>query len=328
MPWPEALTGDPCPACGSRELRVLFNARDRLYATTEQVFQVVECRACRLIRLNPRPDPQELERYYPRNYWFAPEQNRAARLEQLYRRTVLLDHVHFIERAMRGSVPPGIVLDVGCGGGLLLELLRQRGRCGAAGPFVGLDFSLDAASVAWHRSQVPAICASLTSAPFAAESCAAVTMFHVLEHLYDPVGYLEAAHRLLAPGGRLIVQVPNAACWQFLLFGERWNGIDVPRHLIDFRAADVDRLLEACGFEVLSHKYFSLRDNPAGLATSLVPSLDPMSRRLRGVAESPRARVMKDLAYFGLVVASVPFTVLEAACHAGATVMVEARKKT
>ena len=46
--------------------------------------------------------------------------------------------------------------------------------------------------------------------------------------------------QLLKPDGRLIVQVPNAACWQFLLFGERWNGIDVPRHLIDFRMSDLD----------------------------------------------------------------------------------------
>ena len=59
--------------------------------------------------------------------------------------------------------------------------------------------------------------------------CAAITMFHVLEHLYEPASYLDAAHKLLRPDGRLVVQVPNAACWQFLLFGERWNGIDVPR---------------------------------------------------------------------------------------------------
>ena len=63
--------------------------------------------------------------------------------------------------------------------------------------------------------------------------CAVVTMFHVLEHLYEPASYLDAARDLLRPDGRLILQVPNAACWQFLLFGERWNGIDVPRHLIE-----------------------------------------------------------------------------------------------
>src|SRR4029079_5907411 len=140
---------------------------------------------------------------------------------------------------------------------------------------------LDAANVAWRRAGVPAMCATLSRAPIAPGSCAAITMFHVLEHLYDPGCSLAAARQLLRPDGRLILQVPNAACWQFLLFGERWNGVDVPRHLINFKASDLDKLLDACGFEVLRHKYFSLRDNLAGLATTLAVQLDPMSRRLR-----------------------------------------------
>lgn len=306
---------------------MLFSSTDRLYATTDEQFQVVECLSCRLIRLNPQPKPTELHRYYPESYWFTADSGKTAFLEQLYRRLVLLDHVHFVERALRESDQPGTVLDVGCGGGLFLQLLKERGHAGPPGRFIGLDFSLDAAGAAWHHAGVPVICGSLTSAPLQPESCAAVTMFHVLEHLYDPASYLEAAHRLLTHDGRLIVQVPNAACWQFLLFGDRWNGIDVPRHLIDFRASDLDQLLDTCGFEVLHHKHFSLRDNPPGMATSIAPQLDPMSRRIRKVAETERQRFWKNLAYLGLVAASVPFTLLEAACRAGATVMVEARKK-
>lgn len=288
---------------------------------------MVECRGCRLIRLNPQPKPSELHKFYPESYWFTPESSQTARLEQLYRRWVLLDHVHFAERAIADSEQSGTVLDVGCGGGLFLNLLKGRRKVDP-GRFVGLDFSLDAAGAAWHHSGIPVICGSLTSAPIAPASCAAITMFHVLEHLYDPASYLEAAHRLLAPDGRLIVQVPNAACWQFLLFGEHWNGIDVPRHLIDFRASDVDQLLDTCGFEVLRHKHFSWRDNPPGMATSIAPQLDPMSRRVRKIPETERQRFWKNVAYLGLVAASIPFTLLEAACRAGATVMVEARKKS
>jgi hypothetical protein len=152
-------------------------------------------------------------------------------------------------------------------------------------------------------------------------------MFHVLEHLPDPQPYLEAARELLAPHGRLIVQVPNAASWQARIFGRRWNGLDVPRHLHDFRAADLAALVSRSGFDVVREKHFSLRDNPAGLATTLVPSLDPMARRVRSVPESAGSRVARDLLYFGLVLASVPFAALEAAFRAGATVMLEARRR-
>ena len=266
----------------------------------------------------------ELRDYYPAHYWFVPESTAADRLEQWYRRLVLRDHLHFVERALRDSEEEGLILDVGCGGGLFLQMLAERtGR-----KVAGLDFSLDAANVAWRRSGIPAVCATLSRAPFAPETCAAVTMFHVVEHLYDPASYLDAAHQLLRPDGRLILQVPNAGCWQFLLLGERWNGIDVPRHLIDFRLSDIETLLSHTGFEILRTKHFSLRDNPAGMATSLAPGLDPMARRLRRMAETPRQRLLKDLLYVALVGACLPFTVVEAACRAGSTIMVEARKKS
>ncbi len=274
------------------------------------------------MRLYPQPPPEALARYYPPQYWFAARGGLADRLEEGYRRIVLRDHVWFVDRAIRESGESGPVLDVGCGGGLFGKLLAERGHHA-----IGLDSSRDAARVAWDQNHVPTICARLEQAPFARESCAAVTMFHVLEHLHEPARYIEASRDILKPKGRLIVQVPNAASWQFRLFGSAWNGVDVPRHLIDFKAADIDRLLRSSGFEVLRHKHFSLRDNPAGLATTLAPALDPMARRVRPGNNAPRPQLLLDLAYFALVAASVPFTVLEASCRSGSTIMVEARKE-
>src|SRR5262245_40893690 len=275
-----------CPACEGAEFQPLFTASDRLYQTTREKFQIVECKRCRLMRLAPQPAPSELNKFYPRNYWFAPDSSAAGRLEEMYRRLVLRDHVRFVERAVRESGENGPVLEVGCGGGLFLRMLQIRGLSG-----IGLDYSAEAARVAWTANYTPAICATLENAPFAPQSFAAITMFHVLEHLYTPRSYLQVAYALLRPGGRLDVQVPNAACWQFLLLGPAWNGVDAPRHLYDFRPADLDRLLDSCGFEVSRRKYFSLRDNPAGLATSLAPGLDPMARRVRQLKEGPGVRL-------------------------------------
>jgi SAM-dependent methyltransferase len=199
-------------------------------------------------------------------------------------------------------------------------MMRERGF-----EVVGLDFSREAAAVAWQRQKTPAMVADFAGAPLRANSFAAITMFHVVEHLYDPRRYMEVARGLLMRGGRLIVQVPNAASWQCRLLGRAWNGIDVPRHLFDFRDSDLQKVLESAGFEVVRRKYFSLRDNPAGLASSLAPSLDPMARRVRRVAESGGARLAKDLVYLVMVLAAAPFAALEAACGAGSTVMVEAR---
>jgi len=274
------------------------------------------------MRLSPRPTPAELRRYYPGGYWRVPNQDALPPMVERWRRFALRDHVRFTAKAIQASSATGLLLDVGCGEGLFLRMMREAGYQG-----IGLSFALGAAGVAWECNGVPTVCGSLSDAPFADGSCAAVTMFHVLEHLYEPASYLRSAHRLLHPDGRLIVQVPNSACWQFLLLGERWRGLDVPRHLWNFRAADLEILLDRCGFEVLRTKHFSLRDNPACLAASLVPSCDPTVRRITGVTETPARKFLKDVLYCALVAASVPFTLLESACRAGCTVMMEARKK-
>ncbi|MFB3828701.1 MAG: class I SAM-dependent methyltransferase [Bryobacteraceae bacterium] len=309
-----------CLMCGHAALAPRFTAGDRLYGVTEKRFQIAACARCGLLQLDPLPAASELPAYYPANYWFAPDRTAASRLEEAYRRLVLRDHIAFVERALR-DCPPGPVLDVGCGGGLLLGMLARDGYRA-----VGLDLSVEAAAIAAERDGVVAVCGSLEHAPLREGCCAAVTMFHVVEHLRDPRAYLRAAHALLKPGGRLVVQAPNAACWQFRLLGRAWTGIDVPRHLGTFRASDLKALVEDCGFNVLREKHFSLRDNPAGLASSLAPRLDPMARRIRRVPESAWGKLAKDAVYFALVLGALPFAAAEAAFRAGSTVMLEARR--
>jgi len=315
-----ALPG-ACPLCGSTAATPGIGGTDRLFATTTRRFELVRCRGCGLLRQSPMPAADEIASFYPENYWFAADGTTAGRLEEAYRRMVLRDHVRFVRAALKKVDPRAPVLDVGCGGGLFLGMLRERG-C----KVLGLDVSAEAAGIAWRRHGVPAVCGLLENEPLAPGSCAAVTMFHVLEHLPDPRAYLEAAGRLLRPGGTLVVQVPNAACWQFRLLGAAWTGVDVPRHLVDFRARDIETLVASCGFRVVRSKHFSLRDNPAGLASSLAPALDPMARRVRRLSESGVGKLARDLVYFGLVAAALPFAALEAAFRAGSTVMVEARR--
>jgi SAM-dependent methyltransferase len=307
--------------CSGSRTTVLLRQSDRLYRTTEKLFAVVRCERCGLMRLDPQPSPEELRCYYPETYWFAPDRSLTGRLEERYRRAVLRGHVGFVARALRASGARGPLLDVGCGGGLFLGMMRERGF-----RVVGLDTSREAAAGAWRHHSVPAVVADLEHAPFRPGSFAGITMSHVLEHLPDPCVYLAAAHRLLQPDGRLVIFVPNASSLQFHILGRRWNGLDVPRHLFDYRDRDIERVLEAMGFKVVRRSYFSLRDNPAGLATSLAPGLDPMARRVRRVKEGGAARLAKDLAYLALTAAALPFTLAEAALNAGSTVIMEARR--
>jgi hypothetical protein len=88
--------------------------------------------------------------------------------------------------------------------------------------------------------------------------------------------------------------------------------------------------VEDAGFRVRLVRHFNLRDNAPALASSVFPSLDPVSRRARlrrrDRSESGAIGVLKDGLYLAAVAAVTPFAVLEALAGAGATVMLEAEK--
>ena len=308
-----------CPACQSSEVKTLCRGEDFLYRTTERQFLMVECKGCGMVRLYPRPDPEELRRFYPTKN-FEDAESEPGFWRKLLRRFLFAEHVRLVHRALEEIPGDGPVLDVGCGAGLFLrELNLPQHR------IAGIEFSVDAAATAWGRNAVPAVCGALPSSPFQPGTFSVITMFQVLEHLYDPSVYIDAAAQLLRPDGRLFVQVPNAGSWQLLVLGEHWSGLDMPRHLLLFRASDLENLLHYFGFEVVRRKRFSLRDDPLTLATSLAPMLNPEVRRARAVDENRVATAVKNV-LFGLIwLIVLPIAVIEAVCRGGATVTLEAR---
>jgi 2-polyprenyl-3-methyl-5-hydroxy-6-metoxy-1,4-benzoquinol methylase len=275
------------------------------------------------------PRQEEIGTFYPELYWWnnsTSSRNTAlAKLESVYRRLALHDHISFIERV--GRRRSGLcVVDVGCGSGTILGLLKKRGFRP-----VGVDFSEEAARVAETQNGVRVFVGSLEQAGFSGESFDIVTLFHVMEHVANPRAVLAEVARILKPDGAVILQVPNIDSWQFRAFGAKWYGLDIPRHVIDYSKAALLRLLDESGFIPRRIKHFNLRDNAPALVSSLFPSLDPVSRavrhRRRGVGESVLGAWLRHLAYLTFVVCAYPFALLESAFGRGATLMIEAEKK-
>jgi predicted SAM-dependent methyltransferase len=76
----------------------------------------------------------------------------------------------------------------------------------------------------------------------------AITLWHVLEHVHDLNGYMNQLHRLLKPGGRLLIALPNHTSFDADYFGKWWAAYDVPRHLYHFSPDSIRHLATKHGF--------------------------------------------------------------------------------
>jgi 2-polyprenyl-3-methyl-5-hydroxy-6-metoxy-1,4-benzoquinol methylase len=316
-----------CPVCLNPVTAPALTGSDLLFESTSKHFTLHTCASCRCLFLNPMPGDEEIAGFYPTQYWWSSSKSgngTLKKLEAVYRRLALRDHVQFILRASEDR--RGVdLLDVGCGSGTLLGLLKARGIRPT-----GVDFSSEAARVAEQENGVRVVVGSLSQAGFPDASFDIVTLFHVMEHVTNPRSVLSEVSRILKPDGAVVLQVPNIDSWQFKAFGAKWYGLDIPRHVIDYSKDSMLKLLAASGFVPRRIRHFNLRDNAPAFVSSMFPSLDPVSRAVRhrkhGVREGLPAAWFRHLAYLALVVGAYPFALLESAAGRGATVMIEARK--
>jgi SAM-dependent methyltransferase len=318
-----------CPVCASPSLKANPSGRDRLFGLTSEKFALFQCRSCGCGFQHPLPDRATLPAFYPREYWWAgnfPQKSKWAhifhRLEKAYREFVTNDHVHFLNRCARSQpVSEKLLLDVGCGSGTFLHIAQKYGFK----PH-GMDVSARAVEVAVGQYGIPVRQGEIGSKIWDGQSFDFVTMFHVLEHLTDPRLALEYVRGLLRPSGRLIIQVPNLSSMQARCFGRFWYGLDVPRHVINFTPHALGHLLEEMGFEFWLSTRFSLRDNPASIASSLVPWLDPIGRKGRRLSGQV-VNSLAELAYLGLFLLAIPPAFLESLFRAGGTIWACAWRK-
>jgi 2-polyprenyl-3-methyl-5-hydroxy-6-metoxy-1,4-benzoquinol methylase len=160
--------------------------------------------------------------------------------------------------------PGATLLDVGAGRGRFVASARAAGYDAR-----GIEPSERGASAA-RKLGVPIERVEIGQAQVAQDSVELVTVWHVLEHLEQPRAALERIATWVAPGGGLLVGVPNLASLQARLGGERWYHLDVPRHRVHFTPAGVEALLRATGFEPRGAHHVLAEHNPFGMWQSLV----------------------------------------------------------
>lgn len=283
----------------------------------------IRCGACGTATTDPWPTEAELEAAYGGWYrpkaaeWTAP--NESGRRFSFAGDALLARTRGLLASRLDEIAPPGPVLDVGAGEGTLIDALDARGRevLGLERGSARADFSGAAIEQVGGDG-----------------SWAAVVFWHSLEHLPRPGAALDAAARLLKPGGVVAIAVPNNDSLQARAFGDEWLHLDIPRHLVHLSDESLRRGLERRGLRVERVSYARGGQIVVGWLDGLVGLLPggldlyAAIRRPEARSErlSPVRRALSVLAGIVLLPLAAVLGGAEIALRRGGTVYVEGRR--
>ncbi len=174
------------------------------------------------------------------------------------------------------------LLEVGCGNGKMLKRMQELGW-----EVQGIDIGPEAVVMAKDKG-LKVIRGELSNQHFPDDHFDAVVMSHVIEHVLNPIDLMRECHRILKPGGKLVLITPNSKGWGHFLYAEAWFHLDPPRHVQIFSPSTLHSLAQEGDFTT-RRVFTTVRNaNGAFLASWSIyrsgeynmGSLQPWNRRL------------------------------------------------
>ena len=298
-----------CILCGRPGEPSYRDLHDRVFPI-EGSFSYRICHDCGLIWMDPRPVKEDLGKCY--RGFYSPDapvedetrQGFLARVKATVRGSIFCGHYGYrhihsthpfcaIGMVLRNmpyvgpaatygweslmphfkDVDGASVVDVGCGRGEFLRHLKSLG-CKALG--IEPD---ETAYAILKRKGLDVFHGTLEDAHLPYGSVAHISMRHVIEHLPDPVNTINECYRVLRPGGRLVLRLPNGASLNHVIFKNNWYQLDPPRHLYIFSPKSISILWRHTAFASCRIRTLSFSAKSAYDASAIIKRFGALSLR-------------------------------------------------
>jgi len=220
-----------CPVCGSINIMHI--------TLVDEIFGLYRCKNCEFVFTLPRPTLEELEEFYNTelkyNYEPMPQNEKKAKLST--------KRLHNLIEKYKPDARK--ILDLGCSYGHTIYGLKQWGY-----EVVGTDLSEDACEYALKYYDI-----KVYNQEFPSEteysSYDVLILSQIIEHIIDPVMYLNKAVSYLKNDGIIFIGTPNIDCILFNIFLENYEPVKPPEHISYFNHKSIKILVQRCGLTIL-----------------------------------------------------------------------------
>ena len=226
-----------CPVCKGTTFRPFLVCKD--YTTSGELFHVEQCTNCSMVLTNPRPGPEKASSYYQSKSYISHTSVAKSLFDRIY-----LIFRHLTLRWKYGLIKPFLnqakLLDVGCGTGHFLSFCKKQGV-----EVYGVEPSPNARAKAMDIH----VAESLEKLPDIKFNV--ITLWHVLEHIYDLELTFERLKVRLNDNGIIFIAVPNWQSLDAIHYKENWAAYDVPRHVWHFSKESMKSLIKNSGLRLI-----------------------------------------------------------------------------
>jgi SAM-dependent methyltransferase len=245
-----------CPVCNTPSTNFFISTNALMHTANNEVFNFNICNSCETVFLTNPVSLQDLDNYYTENYLpykGAKAWGKYSSFVERSQKQLDLRRVKFLKNNCNHPQRPLHVLDVGCGDPSFLAAAKAALDCQCT----GIDFS----DKGWQGKNYIGLNLSKTSIEDfqTSELFDVITLWHYLEHDYQPKKTIEQLYHYLKPGGRIIIEVPNYKSITAKLQKSKWQGWHSPRHISLFSEKSFEMLFQEPKWKIIKHlKYGTL----------------------------------------------------------------------